>query len=85
MVPLYKRGKEKYEELGARWWMLISYNSMKSSTLILIGWLHRLAEEMLLYAELLGTRKEITDAYGRYIQRISLRQLWQRLYLKIKS
>ena len=30
------------------------------------------------------TRKEITDAYGRYIQRISLRQLWQRLYLKIK-
>jgi len=30
------------------------------------------------------TRKEITDVYGRYIQRISLRQLWQRLYLKIK-
>lgn len=30
------------------------------------------------------TRKEITDAYGKYIQRISLRQLWQRLYLKIK-
>ena len=32
----------------------------------------------------LRTRKEITDAYGKYIQRISLRQLWQRLYLKIK-
>ena len=56
---------------------------MKNLILILIGWLkYRLAKKCL-YAEL-RTRKEITDAYGRYIQRISLRQLWQRLYLKIK-
>ena len=36
------------------------------------------------YMRSFRTRKEITDAYGKYIQRISLRQLWQRLYLKIK-